>query len=130
MGFSSKKRLCTISHGGNKADTRRTSSGDAARAYRGQPFSSKREPNSKLFGGHMPQSGQLPQKLTIYTKHLAKSSTPLSAPLSKIGRIGRIVSSILLISVCSIAQTSNTSVVCAWRLSSRGGCEGLSWPLS
>ena len=32
------------------ADTWRTSSGDAARAYRGQPFFPKREPHSKLFG--------------------------------------------------------------------------------
>ena len=40
-------------------DTRRTSSGDAARAYRGQPFSSKREPHSKLFGEKHPPNTSL-----------------------------------------------------------------------
>ena len=38
-------------NGGHIADTWRTSSRDAAKAYRGQPFSSKKEPHSKLLRG-------------------------------------------------------------------------------
>ena len=36
--------------GAHNADKRPTCSGDAARAYRGQPFFPKREPHSELFG--------------------------------------------------------------------------------